>query len=413
MAIDPRIILGQAGPGQTPAFQNFISNIQSIDQVRDARAVNRQRKAMRPIDLQLAGIGLETSQLDLQNLRRESRGSDQQQRIQSVALGAREILDPLRSNDIEGVRANLTARRQRLLQQGKLTQDTDEALQLLDSNPALLLQRVEQAVNVGQQLGVFGSSNQISVDQRNREAILADLEGGLDETGQLKPVNQLTARQKAAAIKARLIPGATGSAVQTITAAGSAKDIAETEQIISGAKEAGKLGEQLKFKPRIAKALQLAKIEAKAQGEALTDLKTMESALPILKESVAELRELAQIATSTIGGKIFDTAVKQTGFGSTKGATARAKFIAIINNQVLPLLKPTFGAAFTVSEGEALKATMGDPDATPEEKMAQLDAFLEQKERDVRTKTSEVESFTGEAPAAQVINFDAQGNIIQ
>jgi len=166
--------------------------------------------------------------------------------------------------------------------------------------------------------------------------------------------------------------------------------IAETEGKIAGAKEEGKLKKELQFKPQIQKAVALAQAEAAERGEVLNDLKRAEAALPGLKNAVGQLRELAPIATSTIGGKIFDQAVKQTGFGSTKGATARKKFIAIVNNQVLPLLKPTFGAAFTVQEGEALRATMGDPDSTPEEKMAQLDAFIDQKMRDIQTKQSQL-----------------------
>jgi len=166
--------------------------------------------------------------------------------------------------------------------------------------------------------------------------------------------------------------------------------IAETEGKIAGAKEEGKLKKELQFKPQIQKAVSLAQAEAAERGEVLNDLKRAEAALPGLKNAIGQLRELAPIATSTIGGKIFDQAVKQTGFGSTKGATARKKFIAIIDNQVLPLLKPTFGAAFTVQEGEALRATMGDPDSTPEEKMAQLDAFIDQKMRDIQTKQSQL-----------------------
>jgi len=83
-------------------------------------------------------------------------------------------------------------------------------------------------------------------------------------------------------------------------------------------------------------------------------------------------------------------AVKESGFGSTEGANARAKFIAIINNQVLPLLKSTFGAAFTEREGDTLKATMGDPNASPEQKMIQLEAFIDQKVRDIQSKQREV-----------------------
>lgn len=166
--------------------------------------------------------------------------------------------------------------------------------------------------------------------------------------------------------------------------------VAQSQAEISGAKEERKLESQLRFKPEITKAVKLAEKAAAERGETLTALNRSKAALPGLTKAVGQLRELAQIGTSTIGGKIFDTAVKQTGFGSTKGATARAKFIAIVNNQVLPLLKETFGAAFTATEGEALKATMGDPDASPEEKMVQLDAFIEQKQRDIETRETQL-----------------------
>jgi len=175
-----------------------------------------------------------------------------------------------------------------------------------------------------------------------------------------------------------------------------AERIAENEQLKnsivaiegekSAAREEGKLVQQLKHKPSISSAVKLAEKQATERGEVFTSLQRSQAALPGLTTAVAELKELAQISTSTFGGRLFDAAVKETGFGSTKGAVGRAKFIAIVNNQVLPLLKETFGAAFTFQEGEALKATMGDPNASPEEKMAQLDAFIAQKNRDIETK---------------------------
>ena len=155
-------------------------------------------------------------------------------------------------------------------------------------------------------------------------------------------------------------------------------------------RERGKKGIALNWDARIKEKVKEAETKAKAKGEALTELDQMEAALPLLMESIGELRDLAEVATYTTGGKIWDTVVKESGFGSTEGATARAKFIAIVDNQVLPLLKPTFGAAFTVQEGESLKATMGDPDATPEAKMAQLDAFIAQKVRDIRSKKRQI-----------------------
>ncbi len=130
---------------------------------------------------------------------------------------------------------------------------------------------------------------------------------------------------------------------------------------------------------------------------------------------VDKLRELAPIATSTFGGRVFDTAVKELGFGATEGATASAKFGAMVNNQVLPLLKPTFGAAFTRPEGDALRATMGDIKASVEEKMATLDAFMEQKQRDIETKQRQLDQST--VPAAPVAQAapqaaDQQGQIM-
>ena len=108
-----------------------------------------------------------------------------------------------------------------------------------------------------------------------------------------------------------------------------------------------------------------------------------EAGLPGLIEATGNLKELAGVATSTYAGRFFDSIAKESGWGSTKGANARAKYIAIIDNQVLPLLKQTFGGAMTEGEGLRLSNTFGDPNATPEQKMLQTEAFIEQKKRDI------------------------------
>lgn len=153
----------------------------------------------------------------------------------------------------------------------------------------------------------------------------------------------------------------------------------------AGGKKEAELKSQIKFTPLLKTAIKEAQVKASIKGEALTDFARAEAALPGLKESISQLKELAPIATSTLGGRAFDVAIKETGFGSTKGANARVKFIAIINNQILPLLRLTFGAQFTEREGETLKATMGDPNATPEQKALQLETFIEQKIKSLQT----------------------------
>lgn len=159
---------------------------------------------------------------------------------------------------------------------------------------------------------------------------------------------------------------------------------AASQADIEGKKETAKLQSQLALKPKIQAAIKLAESKAKERGEVLSDLGRMEAALPGLKQSAVELRELAVISTSTLGGRAWDAIVRESGFGATEGADARAKFIAIVANQVLPELKPTFGGAFTVQEGEQLKATWGDPNLPATSVMEQLDALIAQKEKSVR-----------------------------
>jgi hypothetical protein len=166
--------------------------------------------------------------------------------------------------------------------------------------------------------------------------------------------------------------------------------VAEQKGAEAAATEAAKLGSQLKFKPAINKAVKLAEKAATEKGEVLTDLARMQAGLPGIKQAVSELVELSSIATSTLGGRAFDFAVKESGFGSTKGADARAKLIAIVDNQVLPLLRVTFGAAFTAKEGETLKDSLVNPNSSPSQKKEQLSAFLAQKERDIITKQSQL-----------------------
>jgi hypothetical protein len=198
-------------------------------------------------------------------------------------------------------------------------------------------------------------------------------------------------KKKARLVEAGLDARAVGSAIQNIADKGTAATIAETEAIVTEGRESGKQSAQLKFKPLIASAVTLATKEAAAKGETMTDLKRSEAALPGLLDSVSQLKDLASVATSTLGGKAWDTIVKESGFGATQGADSRAKFVAIINNQVLPLLRQTFGAAFTERVGETLKATMGDPDATPSQKILQLESFIDQKVRNIQSSQRELE----------------------
>ncbi len=288
----------------------------------------------------------------------------------------------------------IKARANSLQSQGRSADDTLSLLNITADQQDNALRTIQQAA--------LSTKERADLERKRKGSVSASDRGFENLISGFSPEDQVKARRRKAGLDARAV----GSAVQTIAEQGTTPTIASVESALSEAKEVGKSKAQLKFKPRIASAVKVAEKEATERGEALTDLARMEASLPGVQEVVDELLVLSDIATSTLGGRAFDIAAKESGFGSTKGADARAKMIAIVDNQVLPLLKETFGAAFTVQEGENLKASLVDPDASPTQKREQLNAFIAQKERNLRTKQTQL----GQQQQQGVEHVDANGN---
>lgn len=124
--------------------------------------------------------------------------------------------------------------------------------------------------------------------------------------------------------------------------------------------------------------------EGKSQAETQSEYNSITSKMPGLYQVVDRLSDLADKATYTTGGKLLDWGMKELGMDPREAAVARAEYTAIVDNQILPLLRDTFGAQFTNEEGLRLARTLGDADKSPTEKQALLRAFIEQKERDIQ-----------------------------
>lgn len=121
----------------------------------------------------------------------------------------------------------------------------------------------------------------------------------------------------------------------------------------------------------------------KGQGTAQVDFNSLNSKMPGLENVVTQLDDLAGKATYTLAGQVVNAGRTQLGMDPSEGAVARTKYQSLVANQILPLLRDTFGAQFTAREGDTLMATLGDPNKTPPEKQAVLKSFIEQKRRDV------------------------------
>lgn len=140
------------------------------------------------------------------------------------------------------------------------------------------------------------------------------------------------------------------------------------------------------FKMQQAKSTEI----GRQAGETASDLNAAESSMPQLEQAVKTLSDLGKKATYTMAGRGRDIAVRQSGLGATEGATARAAYIAHVKNNVLPLLRRTFGAQFTKAEGDSLLATLGDPNSSPQERDATLNAFIEDKRATLGTMRRQV-----------------------
>jgi hypothetical protein len=142
-------------------------------------------------------------------------------------------------------------------------------------------------------------------------------------------------------------------------------------------------------------------------GHAQSSLQYLDANMPKLEDLVSNLDVLAGKATSTYVGQAVDFANRQLGMEPREAATARAEYVATIDNNILPLLRQTFGAQFTQKEGESLKATLGNVNASPGERRAVLQAFIQQKRAEVEALQRQV----GMAAAPQNVQQFQEGTI--
>lgn len=158
----------------------------------------------------------------------------------------------------------------------------------------------------------------------------------------------------------------------------------EAKAADAAATAGGRLATEAELADEAAKAKARGTAEGKAAGEDTALYESMDSKMAGLELVVEELNRVADQATYTATGKLVDAGMRELGMEPRDAAVARAKYIAMVDNQVLPMLRDTFGAAFTVAEGQTLRATLGDADKSPAEKKEVLKAFIEQKKRDLK-----------------------------
>lgn len=308
----------------------------------------------------------------------DNMGERDKQRLQSTIVGAAQLKPYLDKGDVEGAHDFLVKRQQAL--QSRMgagenvdTQETDYALDKLRKGDIAGLQNdVASMMAAGQAYGMIGGQD-----------------GTPSTVKEWQYFNTLNDDQK----KQFLVNKRAGS---TVDLGGSqmhlgpdGKPDASYNKTLAPADQPANAGAK-------ANAIATNTATGAAQGDAQAKLTAMQAQLPRLNQVVEKLHTLGQTATYTKAGVAGNEMARQLGANVPQGANDRQAFMTTIDNEVLPLLRQTFGAQFTVEEGNRLRATLGDVNLSPSEKDVALKAFIESKVGEIQT----LQRQTGQAPAA-------------
>jgi hypothetical protein len=331
MAIDSRIpLMAQNADTANPLLKFADMQMQS----------RRENRLDKQADLQQQ---LTTEQLAQQKI--NNMDQREKSRVHNVVIGAAELGTYLNSGDVDGAREFLTTRKRNLQKRMAMgepvdTVETDAALASLDKDPEGLKKKIDQLTQFGQLTGILEVPKKSGATIEAAHTLMAENPG-------------MTFSEAFSISKSGVGQGNTYSDGRITPMAGKDETAKNEEAAKSMGKEVGK-----------------------AEGEHLNAYEDFMAAAPGLNEFGNRLYQLADIATYTATGQARDAFMRQFNFDPTDAARAKAEVETMIDTEILPLLRPTFGAQFTVKEGEWLRATMGNQNLSPGEKKAQIAARM-------------------------------------
>jgi hypothetical protein len=297
------------------------------------------------------------------------------QGVADVRLNNLAIDDPDRYSVIKSREDELDQRRQERARQIAQQQRTQEMLQ----NPEILGRLSTQfglppevIVNVGSldELATLGNISRPSEDPAAIRSTQWYMNASPEQKAAFDRVNKVGVDKVDIGDEVLFIDKSTGQVIDKVSKTLAPSDKPETK----AAQTQAVADVDLEMKPKIEQETKFASEVGKDLGESQAQYSTLKASYPQLIDTTDRLAKLAQVATYTKAGKWNDAAKRQLGINVGDAGEAAAEMTTIIDVEVLPLLKPTFGAAFTVNEGEWLRNTMGNPDLSPEEKVSQIQA---------------------------------------
>lgn len=86
-------------------------------------------------------------------------GERDEARLKSLVFAAQKVKPLMEANDIEGTKAYLTQRKQKLDEEGIDSSDTQEMIDAIDKDPSSVLNAANQTIQFGQQMGLLKSTD--------------------------------------------------------------------------------------------------------------------------------------------------------------------------------------------------------------------------------------------------------------
>lgn len=152
--------------------------------------------------------------------------------------------------------------------------------------------------------------------------------------------------------------------------------------------QAGRIGQlqgDLSLAGQVEAEKTLAREKAQNASEIEKKAENLKRNMPSFYEMADELISLADKATYTKAGRLRNAILREFDQPMSEGGKAREKYDEIVKNELLPKLRETFGGQLSDSEREALLGTLGNVNLSPEEKKQAVRAFIESKERQLKS----------------------------
>lgn len=340
----------------------------------------QQRRSLMPLEQQLTQQAVDSGDIALNEDRRDAL-------TRSVVEGAAMVKPHVDRGDFQGAMRALQQRRASLQAQGIDTSNTDEAIALLQQDPNAFVNSVEALVEFGNQSGILGRGQAVPVALQERQALLRDAEGAFDEQGQVKPREQLTPKQISALTDLNVIPRLVGSSrITEATTPGLTSDVAESEEVIEGAKASGKV---------TGKGIETRRVERINTGvDAARGIPTLKRALLLLER------------VETGGPEAMELALKQRLGAETAD---EGELSNKLGKAVLSQLRAIFGPQFTEREGQRLddiEANFRRNTAVNKRLLNELLQFSEKKAKQAIKDAVAIEDF--DTAASIKASMDAQ-----